>query len=108
MNDLLSSLLLFGILIVVFWFLFINPQKKEMQKRSQMLNAIKVGDKIETISRVVAEVVGIEDKMLLINVAASGMCKIRIDREGVARVIRSDNEAKEAKTEADDKQSQTN
>ncbi len=93
-GEVLNSILLFVVMIAVFWFLFINPQRKEMQKRNAMLNAIKVGDKIETISRVIAEVIDIEDHYLLINVAATGMCKIRIDREGVARIIRPEDEAK--------------
>lgn len=108
-NDILSSLILFGVLILLFWFLFISPQKKELQKRTAMLNAIKVGDKIETISRVIAEVVAIEDdKTLLINIAASGMCKIRIDREGVARVIKSEAATTTEDDSAKDKKSDKN
>ncbi len=90
MNDILGFLLPLAIFILIFYFLLVKPQKKAAEKRSAMLQSIKAGDKIVTISHVIAEVITVEGDELLINIADRGNCEIRIHREGVSHILNGD------------------
>ena len=53
--GLISSFLPFIIIIAVFYFLLIRPQKKQEKQTREMLSAIKVGDTITTIGGMVGK-----------------------------------------------------
>lgn len=91
-GNLLSSLLPLVIIIVIFYFMLILPQKKQAKARQEMLNAIKVGDKIETVSRAIGFVTSVDGEYVVVNIGAGDRVEIKIHREGVARVI-NDNSA---------------
>ena len=87
--DVLVSLLPILIMIVIFYFLLILPQKKAAQAHEAEINAIVAGDKVETISRVYGRVVEVSDDDFIIDISAgSGEHKIRIHKQGIARVIK--------------------
>ncbi len=75
------------IVIVVIYFLMILPQQKQAKKRREMLEALVPGNKIETVSRVFGTITDVEGEMLTIQIGVNDATKIRIHREGVARVV---------------------
>ena len=75
------------IIIVVIYFLMILPQQKQAKKRREMLEALVPGNKIETVSRVFGTITDVEGEMLTIQIGVNDATKIRIHREGVARVV---------------------
>ncbi|MCL2324973.1 MAG: preprotein translocase subunit YajC [Proteobacteria bacterium] len=87
MPETFSMLLPFIILIAVFWLFFIRPQSKAAKTRQAMLSALKAGDKVETVSRVTGVVVSVQDQHLVLNIGEGEPVRIRIHRDGVARVI---------------------
>ena len=54
------------LLIVVFYFILIRPQRKREKETHAMLEALKVGDKIITIGGIVGTVTKIKDDMIVI------------------------------------------
>lgn len=62
---------------------------KRAKQRQAELDKIKVGDKIETISRVFGEVVEVTGDRLVVNVGVGSLVKIQIHKEAVARVVDS-------------------
>ena len=86
-GNFLSSLLPILIIIVIFYFLLVLPQKKAAKARAAMLDAIKAGDKVETVSRVLGTVVCVKGDSLVINIGNTQSVEIEINKEGVARVI---------------------
>ena len=54
------------ILIVLFYFLLIRPQRKRDKAEREMRNSIEVGDEISTIGGFIGRVVNIKDDVLLI------------------------------------------
>lgn len=102
------SFLPFILLILFFWFFIIRPQSNEAKRIQAMHAGLKVGDRIETVARMIGEIVAVEDNEIVVNIAEKGSCKIRMNRAGVSRVITegaisSDSSSKEEKKELDDK-----
>ena len=63
--GLISSFLPFIIIIAVFYFLLIRPQRKQEKKNREMLAAIKVGDNITTIGGMVGKITKIKDEKVI-------------------------------------------
>ncbi len=74
----------FIIMIVIFYFLFYRPQKKEQQKRADMLGNLKKGDRVVTIGGIHGTITGFGDDTVTIKVAE----KVELDfnRGAVASV----------------------
>lgn len=64
--ELLVSLLPMLILIVVFYFILIRPQRKRDKENKNMLANLKVGDNIITIGGIVGTITKIKDEKIVI------------------------------------------
>ncbi len=64
--GLLSMLLPFVILILVFYFLLIRPENKKKKALNEMRNALSVGDEVTTIGGIVGRVVHIKDDLVTV------------------------------------------
>ena len=67
------------ILIVVFYFLLIRPQRKRDKAEREMRNSIEVGDEISTICGFIGRVVNIKDDVLIIE-SSNDRTKLKIYR----------------------------
>ena len=65
-GAILTTLLPFAVLIVVFYFLLIRPENKKKKALSEMRNALAVGDEVTTIGGIVGRVVHIKDDLVTI------------------------------------------
>ena len=66
----ISSLLPMVLIIVVFYFLLIRPQRKKDKKVKDMLAALKVNDRVTTIGGIHGTIVGIKDDNVTLAVVA--------------------------------------
>ena len=62
--QLLPMILIF----VVFWFFLIRPQRKKDKEAQEMLNNLKVGDRVCTIGGIYGTIVRIKDDVLTVEV----------------------------------------
>ena len=67
------------ILIVLFYFLLIRPQRKRDKAECEMRNSIEVGDEISTIGGFIGRVVSIKDDVLVIE-SSNDRTKLKIYR----------------------------
>lgn len=74
----------FIIMIVIFYFLFYRPQKKEQKKRSDMLGSLKKGDRVVTIGGVHGSIVGFHDDLVIVKIAEK--VEIEVNRSAVGSV----------------------
>ncbi len=107
-GSILGSLLPFILLILFFYFFIIRPQKQEAKRTQEMHNALKVGDKIETVASMIGEITSIEGNEVVVNVAEKGTCKIRMHKRAIVRVITNPEsiDAADDKKAIDDKKSE--
>lgn len=67
------------VLIVLFYFLLIRPQRKRDKAERDMRNSIEVGDEISTIGGFIGRVVNIKDDVLIIE-SSNDRTKLKIYR----------------------------
>ena len=63
-GSILTTLLPFAVLIVVFYFLLIRPENKKKKALNEMRSALAVGDEVTTIGGIVGRVVHIKDDLV--------------------------------------------
>ena len=68
---LITSMLPMILLIAVFYFILIRPQRKKDKENREMLAALKVGDKIVTIGGIVGTIVKVKDEKLVIEIGTA-------------------------------------
>mgnify|MGYP001090155282 CR=1 FL=1 len=76
------------IIIGVFYFLLIRPQKKKEKQIQEMRNSIKEGDEISTIGGIYGKVLNTKDDIVTIEVGADKV-KLKIARWAIGKVIES-------------------
>jgi preprotein translocase subunit YajC len=84
-SGITSTLIMFGLIFLIFYFMIIRPQQKRQKERQKMLDAIKKGDKVITAGGVHGTVVGIEEKTILVQIADN--VKVKVERGSVTSVI---------------------
>ncbi len=78
----LGQVLPFVLLIIVFYFVLIRPQRKKDKQTQQMRNNIQVGDEVITAGGIVGIVVSIKEDTVVIETGGERN-KIRIKRWAV-------------------------
>lgn len=85
MSGLVSSLLPFLLIILVFYFLILRPQQKRQKERQKLLESVKKGDRVITSGGIHGTVEGVEDKTVLVKIADN--TKVKVERSAVATII---------------------
>jgi preprotein translocase subunit YajC len=75
------------ILLALFLFLSSRSKKTQERKTQDMLNAIKRGDKVQTIGGILGTVVEARDTEVLVKVDETNNTKIRFSRKAIHRVL---------------------
>jgi preprotein translocase subunit YajC len=83
-GEIYSTLIMFGLIIGIFYFMIIRPQQKRQKEREALLGQIKKGDKIITAGGIHGDVVGVDEKTLLIEIADK--VKVKIERNSISVV----------------------
>jgi len=73
------------IIMVIFYFLLIRPQQKQMKERKLMIEALKTGDKILTNGGLVGMITGLNGDELEVEIAKG--VKVTIVRSAVAGLV---------------------
>lgn len=104
--DMLSPLLMMGIVLVAMYLIMIRPENKRKKEAEAMRSAVKVGDKITTIGGIVGTVVNVKDDKIVIETSADQvrveLCKwaISSNETAVAAAEQARKKEEEAKARA--------
>lgn len=82
--GMLGSLLPLILMFAVFYFLLIRPQMQQQKKRKEMLDRLKVGDKVITVGGIHGEITAVKDDEVQLRIADK--VEIRLSRQGVGHV----------------------
>ena len=83
-----SMIMTVGMLVVmvaVFYFMIIRPQKKQEKETAKMLDALTPGDTISTVGGIIGVVLKVKDDMVLIETGAD-RTRIQIAKWAVRKV----------------------
>ena len=64
----LPSLLFLGLMVAVFYFLIIRPQRKRSQKQKEIADSLEVGVEVRTIGGIHGTVVSIDEDSVVLKV----------------------------------------
>ncbi len=84
-GNIISSLLPLVALFAIFYFLVIRPQQKQQKAHSDMIKALKKGDKIVTNGGIICEVVKPEEDFIKVKLNSDVIVKVA--REYIAKKI---------------------
>lgn len=84
-GNLISTLIMFGAIFLIFYFMIIRPQQKRAKEREKMLSNIEKGDKVVTSGGIHGIIAGIDEKTVL--VAISENVKVKVERSAITSVL---------------------
>jgi len=93
-GQMVSTLVTFGLVFVVFYFLIIRPQNKKQKDMQKMIAGVKKGDKIVTIGGVHGTVYSVKENTVVVKVDDD--CRIEFSKSAVATVVVAKAEEKPA------------
>jgi preprotein translocase subunit YajC len=94
------------IIMALFYFMVIRPQKQSQKQVEEMRSAVKKGDKVKSIGGILGTVVAVDTTNNIVSVQVDRNVKLDFDRNAIATVIRKEdakkNETGKQKTVAED------
>ncbi|HSP88926.1 MAG TPA: preprotein translocase subunit YajC [Ignavibacteriaceae bacterium] len=84
-GSLVSTLIMFGAIFLIFYFMIIRPQQKRAKEREKMLSNIEKGDKVITSGGMHGTIVGLEEKAVLLSV--SDNVKVKVERSAITTIL---------------------
>lgn len=86
-----QPLILFGVMLIVMYFLlFRGPQKKQKQHK-QMVNNLKKNDKVRTIGGIIGTIVDIKGDEITLKVDESNNTKIKVVSSAIGKNVSEGN-----------------
>jgi len=86
MAGLLSTLIFFGAILLIFYFMIIRPQVKRQKEHQKMLSELKKGDRIVTTAGIHGTITDIEDNIVVVQIADN--TRIRLEKTAIATVVK--------------------
>ena len=87
-GSMMTSFITFGMVIVIFYFMIIRPQKKRDKEAKAMLAAMKKGDRVVTIGGIHGTIVTVKDNTVVVKVDDSA--RIEFSRNAISTVTARD------------------
>jgi preprotein translocase subunit YajC len=84
-GGLISTLIMFGAIFLIFYFMIIRPQQKRAKERDKMLSNLEKGDKVVTSGGIHGIIAGLEEKTALLQV--SDNVKLKVERSAITTVL---------------------
>ncbi|MDF1610664.1 MAG: preprotein translocase subunit YajC [Stygiobacter sp.] len=85
-GGMISTLIMFGAIFAIFYFMIIRPQQKRQKEHQKMLDSLQKGDKVIMTGGIHGTVAGIEDKTVLIDVGNN--VKIKFERSAITSIVK--------------------
>ncbi len=84
LNSPVVTILWFVVLIAIFWFLLLRPQRQEQKKRDEMIKNLHRGDRVVTMGGMHGTIVDLNDDTALVRIAEK--VEVTISRSAVGQV----------------------
>jgi len=97
-GSFVSTLIMFGGMILIFYFLMIRPQQKKQKALQQMISQMKKGDRVVTIGGVYGTVHAVKESTVVIKVDDNA--RIEFSKSAIASVV---SKAEQSETEQEAK-----
>lgn len=96
-GSIVPTLVTFGLVFVIFYFLIIRPQNKKKKDAENMLKTLKKGDRIVTIGGIHGTIQSIKDDTVVVKI--DGTTKLTFSRSAISSVVEQSRPARKAAPE---------
>ena len=86
MDTFLVQIFPFVFMIIIFYFLLIRPQQKQMKERQKMLDNLKVGDKVLTIGGLIGTITSVKDNEIELEISKN--VKVKAVKTAVSNLLK--------------------
>ena len=97
-GTILPTLVTFGLVFVIFYFLIIRPQNKKQKETKKMLSSLKKGDRVVSIGGIHGTIQSIKDDTVVLRIDAN--TKLTFSRSAISNVIEQSRPSRKAVAEA--------
>ncbi|MCC6548952.1 MAG: preprotein translocase subunit YajC [Ignavibacteriaceae bacterium] len=84
-GNLISTIVMFGAIFAIFYFMVMRPQQKRAKEREKMLSNVQKGDKVVTSGGLHGTVAGMEDNFIILQV--SDNVKLKFEKAAITTVL---------------------
>ncbi len=84
-GSMFTTLITFGVIILIFYFLIIRPQKKRDKEAKDMLASMKKGDKIVTIGGIRGTVAVVKESTVVVKVDDNA--RIEFSKNAISQIL---------------------
>ena len=84
-TQLVTMLVTFGLIIVVFYFLVIRPQNRKQRDAKKMLESIRKGDRVVTVGGMHGFVESVKDDAVVLRIDDN--VKVKFNKSAVSQVL---------------------
>lgn len=81
----MPSLIMFGLLIIIFWFLLIRPQMKRNKEHRELVSGLSAGDEVITAGGILGRITHVGDSFVTVELADKMVVKLQ--KHSVAQVV---------------------
>ena len=86
-GSFISTIIMFGAIFLIFYFMIIRPQQKRAKEREKMLSNIQKGDKVVTSGGLHGTIAGLDEKTVLLQVGDN--VKLKFERSAISSIVSS-------------------
>jgi len=86
----LPTMIMIGLMFVVFYFLIFRGPRKKEQQHKQMVKSLKKNDKVRTIGGILGTIVDIKDDEIILKIDESNNTKIRVSTNAIGKNLSND------------------
>ncbi|HHW08110.1 MAG TPA: preprotein translocase subunit YajC [Clostridia bacterium] len=80
-----GTIIYLAVFFGIIYFLMIRPQQKQQKQRMEMLNSVKVNDRIVTIGGMHGRITKIKDDVITVRIADK--VEVEMEKQAIGRVI---------------------
>lgn len=93
-GSLITMLVIYAVIIGIFWFFAIRPQKKQQKDHDSLVATLEVGDSILTTSGFFGVVIDIMDEVVIVEFGNNKNCRIPMKKDNIVEIDKQSNEDK--------------
>jgi preprotein translocase subunit YajC len=98
-GSVVVTIITFGLIFVIFYFLIIRPQNKQKKETQKMIDAVKKGDRIVTIGGIHGTVQSVKESEVVIKVDSNS--KMTMSRNAISSVTANTRPTRKAEAEVE-------
>lgn len=92
-TSFITMILLYAVIIGIFWFFAIRPQKKQQKDHDSLIATLEVGDSILTTSGFYGVVIDITDDVVVVEFGNNKNCRIPMKKDNIVEIDKQSSEA---------------